>query len=124
MKAKFQHFCRWIYKQRATLLTIFVIGAVLLFLFGQNFYKIYRLEKQKGDLQSQITQEEERAAELNEANNQIGSKSYVEYIARKYLRLYYPEEKVVVTIPENKESQNAQEEQNKGENTTQEGETQ
>ncbi|MGL6293584.1 septum formation initiator family protein, partial [Eubacterium aggregans] len=101
-----------------------VIGAVLLFLFGQNFYKIYQLEKQKGDLQSQITQEEERAAELNEANNQIGSKSYVEYIARKYLCLYYPEEKVVVTAPENKDGQNTQEDQNKGENTTQEGETQ
>jgi cell division protein DivIC len=95
---KLQKTMRWIYKKRWTLLTVAAIVALLLVFFGRNFYTIYELERQKSTLQSQIQSEEDRSDALDAEYQQIGSKNYVEYVARKYLKLFYPDEKVVVTV--------------------------
>ena len=71
--------------------TIIVTLVLLIFvgtLFGTNAMKIHQLNAQKADIQSK----------LDEDIKQIGTKNYIELIARKYLGLYYPDEKIVVPV--------------------------
>ncbi len=103
MARKMQSFVKWIYKKRWTILVILLLVLMFLWFFGTNFYKIYDLNRQKADLQTQITEEAKRAEELNAEWEQVGSKAYIEAMARKYLKLFYPDEKVVVTVEENKD---------------------
>lgn len=76
---------------------VFFIGLVI-YMFGANALTIYKLEKQKTEIQQGIEDEEVRSNQLDEQVEQMGSKSYVEYIARKYLGLYYSDETIVIPV--------------------------
>ncbi|WP_290773126.1 septum formation initiator family protein [Anaerofustis sp.] len=60
-------------------------------------YKYYSLNKTKNELTEQIANEQLKSKELKEEINNSDSKSYIEYLAKKYLGLIYPDEKVYVT---------------------------
>ncbi len=88
-------------KLRPKLSTIAVLAGIFLFvawLFGSNFYTIYQLQQQKKEIQTKISAEEEKSQQLDEDLKQIGTRNYIEMLARKYLNLYYPDEKVVVPV--------------------------
>lgn len=81
--------------------TIIVTLALLIFvgtLFGTNAMKIHQLNAQKADIQSKLDEAEKKSKQLDEDIKQIGTKNYIELIARKYLGLYYPDEKIVVPV--------------------------
>ena len=67
-----------------------------------HLYKYYSLNKQKNELTQQISEEKLKSKELNEELNNSDSKSYIEYLAKKYLGLIYPNEKVYVTNEKDK----------------------
>ena len=60
-------------------------------------YKYYTLNKTKEELSQQIEEENLKSKELSEELENSNSKSYIEYLAKKYLGLIYPDEKVYVT---------------------------
>lgn len=81
--------------------TIVVTIALLIFvgtLFGTNAMKIHKLTQQKAAIQEQLEEAETKSKQLDEDIKQIGTKNYIELIARKYLGLYYPDEKIVVPV--------------------------
>lgn len=81
--------------------TIIVTLVLLIFvgtLFGTNAMKIHQLNAQKADIQSKLDEAEKKSKQLDEDIKQIGTKNYIELIARKYLGLYYPDEKIVVPV--------------------------
>ena len=81
--------------------TIVVTLVLLIFvgtLFGTNAMKIHQLNAQKADIQSKLDEAEKKSKQLDEDIKQIGTKNYIELIARKYLGLYYPDEKIVVPV--------------------------
>jgi len=80
--------------------SLLIIGIVLLlffWLFGTKMIQIAKLQHQKNEIQAQITVENDESDELDKSLAQIGTKEYNEIIARKYLGLYYPDEKIVVS---------------------------
>jgi len=80
--------------------SLLIIGIVLLlffWLFGTKMIQIAKLQHQKNEIQAQITTENDESDELDKSLAQIGTKEYNEIIARKYLGLYYPDEKIVVS---------------------------
>lgn len=60
-------------------------------------YKYYTLNKTKDQLSQQIEEENLKSKELNDELENSNSRSYIEYLAKKYLGLIYPDEKVYVT---------------------------
>ncbi|MGV8905144.1 MAG: FtsB family cell division protein [Acetobacterium sp.] len=86
--------------QRRLLITLMVIVIIGFtgYLFVGNAIIIYELEQQKGQIVQKIESEKIRSNQLDEQVKQIGSKSYVEFVARKYLGLYYPDEVIVVPV--------------------------
>ncbi|MDD2414186.1 MAG: septum formation initiator family protein [Eubacteriaceae bacterium] len=97
-KSKTGRLTKWVVRNRTTLVIGMVVLALACWIFGSNFVKIVSLTAQKNDLESQITQEQKKGEQLDEDIKQIGTKDYYEYIARKNLGLYYPDEKIVVTV--------------------------
>ena len=85
---------------------VLFILAVLFVGFGAKIlsmeYKYYSLSKQKDELTNQINEEKIKSKELKEELSNSKSKSYIEYLARKYLGLIYPNEKVYVTNEKDK----------------------
>ena len=85
---------------------VLLILAFFLVVFGFRIItlevKYHALNKQKKELTEQIAQEKLKSKELKEEINNSGSKTYIEYLARKYLGLIYPNEKVYVTDEEEK----------------------
>lgn len=77
---------------------ILIVALIVFVLFGSNFVKIGRLIVQKRSLENQIAREQQNSEELDNEIKQIGTKSYIEYIARKNLGLVYPDEQIVVTV--------------------------
>lgn len=78
---------------------LFSIGVVT-YMFANNGLSLYKLEKQKIEILQAIENEKIRSNQLDQQVEQIGTKSYVEYIARKYLGLYYPDETIVIPVIE------------------------
>lgn len=74
---------------------LFIIGFTV-YLFATNEMKLYELQQQQSQLVQKIEAEKIRSNQLDEQVKQIGSKSYVEFVARKYLGLYYPDEVIVI----------------------------
>lgn len=66
-------------------------------------YEQYKLSKQKAELTQQLSEENLKTKELKEELANSDSRSYIEYLARKYLGLIYPDEKVYVTENNTKE---------------------
>lgn len=66
-----------------------------------NFVRIFDLQRQVSDLNYKIEQEKETSSQLDESLKQIGTKTYTEMLARKYLGLYYPDEKIVIPTGKN-----------------------
>lgn len=89
---------RLIQRRLLTALTILLILGFTGYLFASNAMKLYELEQQKSQIAQKIEDEKIRSKQLDEQVKQIGSKSYVEFIARKYLGLYYPDEIIVVPV--------------------------
>lgn len=83
-------------------LMIIVIIGFTGYLFAGNAITIYELQQQKSQIVQRIESEKIRSNQLDEQVKQIGSKSYVEYVARKYLGLYYPDEVIVVPVETDK----------------------
>lgn len=107
-------------QKRITVYAIIVLIIVVAILFGRNAMEIHSLNKEKASIQEQIAEEDKKSEQLDEDLKQIGTKSYIESMARKYLGLYYPDEKIVKIVP-GKESQGittiAPEEQNDANDT-------
>jgi len=90
-------------KKRVVLLILtafFCIFAIRMFTLE---YKYYSLNKQKNELLQQTAEEKLKSKELREEIDNSNSKSYIEYLAKKYLGLIYPNEKVYVTNEKDKE---------------------
>jgi len=83
------------------LMAIVIIGFTG-YLFAGNAIMIYELQQQKSQIVQKIESEKIRRNQLDEQVKQIGSKSYVEFVARKYLGLYYPDEVIVVPVKADK----------------------
>ena len=90
-KNKTGRLTKWVVRNRTTLVIGVVVLALACWIFGSNFVKI-------ASLTAQITQEQKKGEQLDEDIKQIGTKDYYEYIARKNLGLFYPDEKIVVTV--------------------------
>lgn len=88
-----------------TLSIFFAIGLVTT-MFASNALTLYKLEKQKDEIIQAIEDEKIRSNQLDQQVEQIGAKTYVEYIARKYLGLYYPDETIVIPVIEEQEGEN------------------
>jgi|LGVE01.1.fsa_nt_gb cell division protein FtsB len=88
---------------------IMITGIIILvlifvgYLFSSNALKLYDLEQQKIEIAQKTEAEKIRSNQLDEQLRQIGSKSYVEYVARKFLGLYYSDETIIVPVEEEKQ---------------------
>ena len=80
--------------------TVLIIVAVILLLTGsyviRQEIKLISLQKQKKEISRQIDEEKIKNQELQDEIDNSGSRSYTEYLARKYLKLIYPGEKKYV----------------------------
>lgn len=86
-----------IFKRRLLVIVMFLfISGFTVYLFASNAMKLYELQQQQSQIVQKIEDEKIRSNQLDEQVKQIGSKSYVEFIARKYLGLYYPDEVIVI----------------------------
>lgn len=90
-----KQFWKSIYKKRSTFYAIAIISILVFVFFGSNFYTIYRLEKEKSALTQQIEDEKDRSESLDAQLKTVGTKSYIEKVAREKYKLYYPDELVV-----------------------------
>ena len=89
-------------KKRVILLILTAVFTLFAVKMLTMEYKYYSLNKQKNELTQQISEEKLKSKELNEELNNYDSKSYIEYLAKKYLGLIYPNEKVYVTNEKDK----------------------
>lgn len=81
------------------LATIFIVGFTA-YIYASNAIKIHELEQQKTQIEQKIENEKIRSNQLDEQVKQMGKKNYVEFFARKYLGLYYPDETIVIVVNE------------------------
>lgn len=86
-----------------------IIGAILftVYIYSANAIKIYELDQQKIQLSQKIENEKIRSNQLDEQVKQMGSKNYVEFFARKYLGLYYPDETIVIVETQDNASESS-----------------
>ncbi len=106
---------RWFYRNRATIISVGVVAALFLWLYGSRFVQIFRLMGQKNDLTAQLRQEKTRKVRLDEEIRQINTRHYTEYIAHKNLNLYYPEEKIIIRVKTEAEAKAQKAEKKKAE---------
>lgn len=86
---------------RYYLQNILVISAIVLILgyaYYRNIADIISLRAEVKSLETQIQSAQEESSRLDDDLAQIGTQSYIEKIARKYLGLYYPNEKIIVPV--------------------------
>ncbi len=83
-----------------TFLVVVLVLGFTAYLFGDNYSTLHGLDQQKIEITEKIEEQKIRSNQLDEQVKQIGSKSYVEFVARKYLGLYYPDEIIVVPATE------------------------
>jgi cell division protein FtsL len=83
-------------KKRTVLLIVLAIVLVSGFYVARQEAKIISLKKQKKEITEQISDEKIKNQELQEEIDNSDSRSYIEYLARKYLKLIYPDEKIYV----------------------------
>ena len=84
-------------RKKRIILSIIIV--ILIFFTGRMLtleYRYYTLNKEKHQISEQIEDENLKSKELNEELDSSESKSYIEYLAKKYLGLIYPDEKVYV----------------------------
>lgn len=93
--------------QRRIAITLGILFSIILVatMFASNGLTLYKLDKQKIEILQAIEDEKIRSNQLDQQVEQIGTKSYVEYIARKYLGLYYPDETIVIPVIEENSSE-------------------
>lgn len=87
-------------KQAMLLLGILAVVGFFVYNFLALEYEHYQLSQKKTQLEQQLKDETAKEKELREELEQAGSKSYIEYLAKKYLGLIYPDEKVYVPVDE------------------------
>lgn len=85
-------------RNMSSILTVAGIVFVLLLLFGSNMLDILKLEQQKMAINAQIQETKAESSQLDEDIAQIGSQTYIENLARRYLHMYYPNEQIVVPV--------------------------
>ena len=61
-------------------------------------FKYRELLKEKENLTTQLTQEKDKLEQLDNELIQVESDEYIEMLARKYFGLVYPEEKVIIEV--------------------------
>ena len=81
------------------------IAAVLIcvpFIYNiiSSFAKIQRLQNTKADLEQKIAEQNAMELQYTEELGRIGTPKYYEYLARKYFGYIYPDEKVMIEVPE------------------------
>lgn len=86
------------------LIAVFAVGFVI-YLFASNAIVLHNLDQQKEEITQKIENEKIRSNQLDVQVKQMGSKHYVEYFARKYLGLYYPDEIIVIVEREENASE-------------------
>ncbi len=91
-------------KYLSAVLFIAVIAVLIMYWFGSSVMQILNLMKMKSDLTAQIQSKTELSAQLDEDMKQIGTKAYNERIAHDYLKLYYPNEKIVIPVQPSQEN--------------------
>lgn len=80
------------------ILVISVIVLILGYAYYRNIADIVSLRAEVNSLETQIQSAKEESSRLDDDLAQIGTQSYIEKIARKYLGLYYPNEKIIVPV--------------------------
>lgn len=80
------------------ILVISVIVLILGYAYYRNIADIVSLRAEVSSLETQIQSAKEESSRLDDDLAQIGTQSYIEKIARKYLGLYYPNEKIIVPV--------------------------
>lgn len=103
-------FAIWFRKRRGTIIVFSIIIIVLIYFFGNNFVKMYRSGQQQKELEKSIAEEKTRSEQLDEELKQVGTKEYIEKIARQYFKMAYPDEKFVFTVKEEPSQQPSSEE--------------
>ena len=84
---------------------ILYIAAVLIcapFIYNivSSFIKIQRLQNTKAELEQKIIEQKIIELQYTEELDRIGTPKYYEYLARKYFGYIYPDEKVMIEVPE------------------------
>ena len=90
-------------KKRIVSTILLILLVIFLGRCSATTYEQYRLSKQKAELVNQLAEENIKTEELKEELKNSDSRSYIEYLARKYLGLIYPDEKMYVTENNEKE---------------------
>lgn len=85
-----------IYQYRMTLIVVAIVLIVVFALFGANMRTISELKEQRAQINAQIEEAKDESEQLDEDLKGLGTKSYIEEIAREYLNLYYPDEQIVL----------------------------
>lgn len=91
-------FGQWIKKNKFMLIIIAVAVAVFIAMFGNNIVKTIHIQQQKKELETSIAEEKIRGEQLDQEVKQIGTKEYIERIARQYFKMAYPDEKFVLPV--------------------------
>lgn len=63
-------------------------------------FELARLQEEKETLTQQLQDETQRSDELEEQIEQSDDLGYIEYLAKKYLNMVYPDEQKVVVTPQ------------------------
>lgn len=85
-----------IYQYRMTLIVVVLVLIVVFALFGANMRTISDLKEQRAQIEERIADAKAESEQLDEDLKGLGTKSYIEEIAREYLNLYYPDEQIVL----------------------------
>lgn len=85
-----------IYQYRMTLIVVILVLVVVFALFGANMRTISDLKEQRAQIEERIADAKAESEQLDEDLKGLGTKSYIEEIAREYLNLYYPDEQIVL----------------------------
>lgn len=109
VKAKKNNLFKRFRPKLGTIAIVLVILILVCMLFGANAVKIHSLKQQKASIQAQMEDADKKSEQLDDEIKQIGTKNYIEMVARKYLGLYYPDEKIVVPVEGKDNNQQATE---------------
>lgn len=93
-------------KIRITKKTAVVCVILLLFVcyfvvhMAKMEYEYWQLHTEQSKLEQQLEDEKLENSQLKDELSQSDKKSYIEYLAKKYLGLIYPDEKIYVPLEE------------------------
>ncbi len=86
--------------KKKALVTLSILAIVLYFISNILIleYQYWTLHKKESTLQSTLEDEQIESRELQDEIDNANTKTYIEYLAKKYLGLIYPDEKIYVPV--------------------------